>query len=55
MRAGLDTMTVYIQGSWGGGAGGIWVKSDPTAERIYPLPGITLNEIREWEAVAGAV
>jgi len=44
----LNTMEVHIYSSW---SMGIWVKTDPASERVYPITGINISEVLEWEVV----
>lgn len=48
ISAGLNVTEVHIYSSW---FLGIWVKTDMASEKVYPLPGITMGEVREWEVV----
>lgn len=48
MTAGLKTMEVYVISQW---MSGIWVKADMRSDRMYPLPGIRIEEILDWEVV----
>jgi hypothetical protein len=48
LAAGLDTMDVYVQSGW---QAGIWVKSDLTSNRNYPIMGGRLEDTLEWEIV----
>ncbi len=48
ISAGLDTMEVHVYSSW---FLGIWVKTDPASERVYPITGIPASETLEWEVV----
>lgn len=47
MRVGLETQEVFLVSSW---SAGVWVKTDLTSERRYPL-NIAPHEVLEWEVV----
>ncbi len=48
LAVGLRKMDVYFASSW---FSGVWVKTSPKLERIYPLSGIFSSTVLEWEVV----
>ena len=47
--AGLNTQEVYLRSAWGMG---VWVKTEPGRDgRMYPITGIQVSEVRDWEVV----